>query len=269
MSARKELMVKPGKKFRLKDWDPADHGKYTKEVAEAETAKLHDRLEHLQEKLYAEHKRALLIVLQGMDAAGKDGTIKHVMSGVNPQGCDVTSFKQPTAKELDHDFLWRVHSAAPPKGMIGIFNRSHYEDVLVVRVHELVPEEVWRRRYGQIVCFEEMLAAEHTVILKFFLHISKDEQKRRFDARHADPDKNWKSSDADEAERKFWDEYQEAYEDAIGKTSKDHAPWFVIPANEKWYRDLAISQVIVGTLERLNLQYPIAASATPKKAGKR
>jgi PPK2 family polyphosphate:nucleotide phosphotransferase len=188
---------------------------------------------------------------------------------VNPQGCTVTSFKQPAQKELDHDFLWRVHQAVPGNGMIGIFNRSHYEDVLVVRVHNLVPKEVWTKRYDHINAFEELLADNHTTILKFFLHISKDEQKRRFDARNEDPDKNWKSSASDYTERKFWNEYQQAYQDALEKTSKKHAPWFVIPANDKWFRDLAISQIVVKTLEDLNLQYPRAAKAAPKKAGKK
>jgi PPK2 family polyphosphate:nucleotide phosphotransferase len=264
-----KLLVTPGKKFRLKSKDPEYVAGYTQVTAEAETAQLHKRLEHLQDVLYAEHKRSMLIVLQAMDAGGKDGTIKHVMSGVNPQGCIVTSFKQPTQHELDHDYLWRVHQAAPAKGMIGIFNRSHYEDVLVVRVHDLVPKDVWSKRYDQINAFEELLAESGTVIVKFFLHISKEEQRRRFDERNKDPNKNWKSSDADERERKFWDEYQDAYEDAIAKTSTKHAPWFVIPANEKWFRNLAVSHVLVKTLEDLNLQYPKAAKATPKKAGKR
>jgi PPK2 family polyphosphate:nucleotide phosphotransferase len=269
MDFKDKLVVPPGKKLHLKDRDPDYVGGYTKDTAALEVVQLREKLEHLQDVLYAEHKRSLLIVLQAMDAGGKDGTIKHVMSGVNPQGCDVVSFKQPTQKDLDHDFLWRVHPAAPPKGMITIFNRSHYEDVLVVRVHNLVPEDVWRKRYAYINSFEELLADSETVILKFFLHISKDEQRRRFDQRGKDPDKNWKSSAADETERKFWDEYQSAYQDALEKTSKKHAPWFVIPANAKWFRDLAISQVLVKTLEDLNLQYPRPAKATPKKAGKR
>ncbi len=269
MGLTEKLIATPGKKLRLADRDPAYVGKTSKTNSIVETVELHQKLEHLQEVLYAEHKRSLLIVLQAMDAGGKDGTIKHVMSGVNPQGCDVTSFKQPTTKELDHDYLWRVHQATPAKGMIALFNRSHYEDVLVVRVHNLVPKEVWSRRYDQINAFEELLAENGTTILKFFLHISKDEQKRRFDDRHADPDKNWKSSDADESERKFWDQYQEAYQDALEKTSKKHAPWFVIPSNEKWFRNLAISHIIVKTLEDLNLQYPTAAKAPPKKAGKK
>jgi PPK2 family polyphosphate:nucleotide phosphotransferase len=268
MGLTEKLIVRPGSKLRLKDRDPAFVNGFTKESAILETVALHEKLEHLQDVLYAEHKRSLLIVLQAMDAGGKDGTVKHVMSGVNPQGCDVTSFKQPTIKELDHDYLWRIHQAAPAKGMIGIFNRSHYEDVLIVRVHELVPKEVWKKRYGQINAFEELLAENGTTILKFFLHISKDEQKRRFEARDDDPNKNWKSSASDERERKFWDQYQEAYQEALEKTSKKHAPWFVIPANEKWFRNLAISHVVVNALEDLNLQYPRAAKAAPKKARK-
>jgi PPK2 family polyphosphate:nucleotide phosphotransferase len=269
MSLRDELLVKPGKKFRLKDRDPDDVQGFTRDGAEVETKALHLKLERLQDVLYAEHKRSLLIILQAMDAGGKDGTIKHVMSGVNPQGCDVMAFKQPTAKELDHDFLWRVHQAVPGKGMIGIFNRSHYEDVLIVRVHDLVPKEVWSKRYDQINAFEEMLAESGVSILKFFLHISKEEQRRRFDERKKDPTKNWKSSAADEAERRYWDDYQAAYQDALEKTSKKHAPWFVVPANTKWFRNLAISQTIVETLDDLNLQYPRPESAKPKKAGKR
>ena len=260
MGLTEKLVVHPGKKLRLKDRDPALTCGFSKTDAILETVKLHEKLEHLQDVLYAEHKRSLLIVLQAMDAGGKDGTVKHVMSGVNPQGCNVTSFKQPTGKELDHDYLWRVHQATPAKGMIAIFNRSHYEDVLVVRVHNLVPKEVWSKRYDQINAFEELLADNGTVILKFFLHISKEEQKRRFDERHADPNKNWKSSAADEKERRYWNQYQNAYQDALEKTSKKHAPWFVIPANEKWFRNLAISHVVVKTLEDLKLQYPKAVS---------
>jgi PPK2 family polyphosphate:nucleotide phosphotransferase len=268
MGLTEKLIVHPGSKLRLKDRDPEFVNGATKETALLETLKLHEKLEHLQDVLYAEHKRSLLIVLQAMDAGGKDGTVKHVMSGVNPQGCDVTSFKQPTAKELDHDYLWRVHQATPGKGMIGIFNRSHYEDVLIVRVHDLVPKEVWKGRYDQINAFEELLVENGATILKFFLHISKDEQKRRFDSRNDDPNKNWKSSAADERERQFWDQYQAAYQEALEKTSKKHAPWFVIPANEKWFRNLAISHIVVKALEDLNLQYPKAAKPAPKKAKK-
>jgi PPK2 family polyphosphate:nucleotide phosphotransferase len=253
----KEFIVKPGKKFRLRDHDPDEFcGVDEKTEAVELTALLTGKLDKLQEVLYAEHKRALLIVLQGMDASGKDGTVSHVMAGVNPQGCRVTSFKTPSQRELEHDFLWRVHHPVPGHGIIGIFNRSHYEDVLVVRVHNLVPKEVWSERYEQINDFEKMLAKNNVVVLKFFLNISKDEQKRRFDARKKDPTKNWKISDADYAERRFWDDYQAAYEDAIGKCSSKYAPWYVIPANKKWFRNLAISQIIVDTMEEMNLQYP-------------
>ena len=269
MNLTERFIVKP-KKFKLSKSDPADTAGYKdKDEAAAETQKLVKRLDHLQEVLYAEHKRSVLIVLQGMDAAGKDGTIQHVMSGVNPQGCDVVSFKEPSKKELDHDFLWRIHQAAPARGMIGIFNRSQYEDVLVVRVHEIVPKSVWESRYEQINDFEKMLAENGTLILKFFLNISKDEQEQRFEARHDDPDKMWKSSPSDAAERKFWDSYQDAFEDALTKCSAPHAPWFVIPGNHKWFRNLAISQIVVDAMERMDLKYPKPESAAPKKAGKK
>jgi len=266
----KRLAVNGGKSFRLAKYDPDDSGNIKdKSFAVDETLKLVDRLDHLQEVLYAEHKRSVLIVLQGMDGSGKDGTIRHVMSGVNPQGCNVTSFKQPTSHELDHDFLWRIHQACPAHGMIGIFNRSHYEDVLVVRVHQLVQKSVWEQRYEQINNFEKMLAENGTVILKFFLNLGKDEQKKRFDARRDNPDKNWKSSPSDEAERKYWDDYQAAYQDALANCSKPYAPWFVIPANRKWFRNLAISQIIVDSLEGLDLKYPTAANTEPKAATKK
>lgn len=260
MNIRKSFLVKPGRKFRLSDHDPdSDLGVEEKTEAEQRTAHLTGKLDSLQKVLYAEHKRSLLIVLQGMDASGKDGTISHVMAGVNPQGCNVTSFKQPSTRELNHDFLWRIHQEVPERGMIGIFNRSQYEDVLVVRVHDIVPKDIWSARYDQINAFEKILAQNDVVILKFFLNISKDEQKRRFESRKTDPDKTWKISDADEAERKFWDDYQAAYEDAIGKCTTKHAPWYVIPSNKKWFRNLAISEIIVDTLEDLNLEYPAAA----------
>lgn len=270
MNLTNRFLVKGGKSFKLakRSCDDTAHIK-DKGAAADELLKLVDRLDHLQQVLYAEHKRSLLILLQGMDAAGKDGTIKHVMSGVNPQGCDVTSFKQPTSHELDHDFLWRIHQAVPGKGMMAIFNRSQYEDVLVVRVHNLVGKDVWQSRYEQINQFEKMLAENGTTILKFFLHISKDEQKKRFDSRHDDPDKNWKSSPSDEAERHYWDDYQAAYQDALSKCSQPDAPWFVIPSNRKWFRNLAISQIIVDALERMDLKYPVTANATPKPAGKK
>jgi PPK2 family polyphosphate:nucleotide phosphotransferase len=251
-----KLLVKPGSKPKLKDCDPDETFGWTKEKAEAEFTNHRAKLDALQEMLYAEHKHALLIVLQALDGGGKDGTIRHVMSGVNPQGCKVTSFKVPTAEELGHDFLWRVHKAVPLKGDIGIFNRSHYEDALVVRVHKLVPKSVWPKRYDQINDFESMLAENGTKILKFYLHISKDEQKRRLEARLTDPTKAWKASPADFAERQYWDDYMAAYEDALSKCSAKHAPWYVIPANKKWFRNLAVSQIIVETLESMKLHCP-------------
>ena len=255
----KELIVKPGKKVHLSKYDPDDtlgwqKGHHAKSSAE-KAAKILDERQYL---LYAEHKRALLVVLQGIDSAGKDGTIRHVMSGVNPEGCKVTSFKVPSAEEAAHDFLWRVHKAVPEHGDIGIFNRSHYEDVLVVRIHKLVPKEVWSKRYDQINSFERMLAENDTKILKFFLHISKDEQKRRFMQRIDDPDRRWKISEADFHERKFWDDYVEAYEDALTKCSTDDAPWFIIPANKKWFRNLAVSNIIAETLQNMNMKFPEA-----------
>jgi len=265
-----DRFIVEGKKFRLSNCDADDTGQIKdKSAAAEETLKLVDRLDQLQGVLYAEHKRSVLIVLQGMDAAGKDGTIQHVMSGVNPQGCNVSQFKQPTKPELDHDFLWRIHQQAPARGMVGIFNRSQYEDVLVVRVHNLVPQDIWEQRYEQINDFERMLALNGTTILKFFLHISKDEQKKRFDSRHDDPDKNWKSSPSDEVERKYWDDYQEAYQDLLLRCSTEHAPWFVIPSNRKWFRNLAVSQIIVDAMERMDLAYPKPESAAPKRAGKK
>jgi PPK2 family polyphosphate:nucleotide phosphotransferase len=254
---RERFEVNPDKKFRLRDCDPDDTAHITdKDVAMAIQQKNTQKLSDLHDLLYAEQKHALLIVLQGMDAAGKDGTIKHVMSGVNPAGCTVTSFKVPTAEEAAHDFLWRIHKAVPAKGYIGIFNRSQYEDVLVTRVHKLIPEKVWRSRYDRINDFERLLVENNVVLLKFFLHMSKDEQKRRFDAREEDADKNWKISVADNRERAYWDDYQQAYEDAIGKCSTKFAPWYVIPANKKWFRNLAVSQVIVDALEELKMKYP-------------
>jgi PPK2 family polyphosphate:nucleotide phosphotransferase len=256
MDLRKRFLVK-SKNFRLKDCDPGDTAGFTDEKAAIEHARLNtEKLAKLHTKLYAEHKYALLMVLQGMDAGGKDGTIKHVMSGVNPQGCQVTSFKQPSALEQAHDFLWRCHMAVPARGDIGIFNRSHYEDVLVVRVHNLVPEKVWSKRYEQIRDFEKMLYRNDVRIVKFFLHIGKDEQEKRFEERLQDPDKNWKSSPADFAERKFWDQYQAAYEEALQRCSRGDAPWYVIPSNVKWFRNLAVSQILVDTLEDLRLEYP-------------
>jgi PPK2 family polyphosphate:nucleotide phosphotransferase len=253
----KELIVKPGKKVHLSHYDPDDTlGWHKDKKAKAGVEKAMATLDKRQHLLYAEHKRALLIVLQALDAGGKDGTIQHVMSGVNPQGCQVTSFKVPSLEEAAHDFLWRVHKAIPAHGYIGIFNRSHYEDVLVVRAHKLVPKDVWSKRYDQINDFESMLAANGVKILKFFLHISKEEQKKRFLQRIDDPDRRWKISQADFEERKFWDDYVAAYQDALTKCSTEDAPWFIIPANKKWFRNLAVSHVIAETLEDMHMKYP-------------
>jgi len=253
----KELLATPGKKIKLDKWDPEDTLGWEKNhKMKASLDKAIEKLDSLQYLLYAEHKRALLIVLQGLDAAGKDGTIRHVMSGVNPQGCRVASFKQPTAEELRHDFLWRVHKAVPPTGDIGIFNRSHYEDVLVARVHNLVPKDVWSQRYDEINDFERTLAENNVKIVKFFLHISKGEQKDRFQQRIDDKDRQWKISEADFAERKYWEDYTKAYEAALTNCSKAHAPWYVIPSNKKWFRNLAVSHIIVETLEELHMKFP-------------
>jgi len=253
--------VKTGRKVDLSKIDPDDTSEFTKgkEAALERLEKLNRKLDTLQETLYAEHKHRVLIVLQAMDSAGKDGTIRHVFEGVNPQGVRVASFKAPTAPERDHDYLWRIHAQTPAKGEIVIFNRSHYEDVLIVRVHGLVPEDVWKRRYEHINAFEKMLTDEDTTILKFFLHIDPREQKRRLQARLDDPNKRWKFTPNDLKERKLWNDYMEAYADAIGKTSTRRAPWYVVPANHKWYRNLVIATVIVDTLKRLNLRYPAPA----------
>jgi len=253
----KELMVTPGKKVKLADWDPDSTLSWQKNhTMKASLKRAVERLDKLQYLLYAEHKRALIIVLQGRDAAGKDGTIRHVMTGCNPQGCHVTSFKKPSAEEASHDYLWRIHHAVPEYGDIGIYNRSVYEDVLVVRVHKLVPKEVWSRRYEQINQFEELLHANRIKTIKFFLHISKDEQRDRFQQRLDDPDRRWKISQADFDERKSWDDYTSAYEDALAKCSGPHAPWFIIPSNKKWFRDLAVSHIIAETLEAMNMKFP-------------
>ncbi len=250
--------AKPGKTIDWKHWDPDDKSQFDgdKDDGRAALPALNRRLEELQELLYAENKHKVLIVLQGMDTAGKDGTIRHVFEGVNPQGVRVASFKAPTPIELAHDYLWRVHQQTPASGQMTIFNRSHYEDVLVVRVHNLVPPEVWGRRYDQINAFERLLAEEGTTILKFFLHISKDEQKQRLQDRLDDREKRWKFSTGDLAERKLWDNYMAAYGAVLEKTSTDHAPWYIVPANRKWYRDLVISHTIISTLEGLHMRYP-------------
>jgi PPK2 family polyphosphate:nucleotide phosphotransferase len=253
-----KYLIKPGTTVDLNKWDPNDKSLFpvSKKEGKKTLLLLNDEIEDLQELLYAEGKHKILIVLQAMDTGGKDGTIRHVFEGVNPQGVKVASFKVPTPKELAHDYLWRIHKHTPGKGEIVIFNRSHYEDVLVVRVHNLVPEAVWSRRYEQIRAFEKTLAEEGTTILKFYLHINKDEQKERLQARLDEPHKNWKFSKGDLAERALWNDYQSAYEDALAKTSTDYAPWYVIPANRKWYRNLVISTIIINKLKDLNMDYP-------------
>ncbi len=258
-------LVQPGKKFRLKDFktDSTD-GFKDKDDAAPVTEKNLAKLAEVQELLYASGKYALLVVFQAMDAGGKDGSIKHIFSGVNPQGCQVTSFKKPTALELAHDYLWRIHAAAPPRGMIGIFNRSHYESVLVERVHSLVPKSVWSKRYDSINSFESLLADEGVAIVKFFLHISKDEQKRRLEARLKDKSKNWKFNIADLDERKLWDDYQEAYADALEKCSTKAAPWYVVPSDHKWFRNWVISDTLVRTLKDLDMAYPKPAEGLDK-----
>ncbi len=258
MDYRKLFLVKPGAKLKLAKLDPGYCGKHVSETqAKAETEKYCGKLNNLQYLLFAEARQSLLIVLQAMDAGGKDGTVRHVMGAMNPAGTRVTSFKQPTAEELRHDFLWRVHPHAPAKGGVAVFNRSHYEDVLVVRVHKLVPKEVWSQRYRIINDFETALYRQNnTHILKFFLHISPEEQLERFRQRLVDPARNWKISEDDYREREYWDEYRKAYEDVFAETSTRHAPWYIIPANHKWFRNLAVSQIVAATLEDLGMQLP-------------
>jgi PPK2 family polyphosphate:nucleotide phosphotransferase len=251
-------VVKPGSNVSLKDLDTCDTGKFASaEDANATLQKHIDELIKLQNLLYAENQRALLVVLQGMDTSGKDGTIRHVMSGLSPQGVRVHSFKAPTPEELAHDFLWRVHKVVPEHGAIGIFNRSHYEDVLVVRVHKLAKPKVWKDRFKQINQFERTLAKNNVVLLKFFLHISKDEQKKRLEERLADPTRHWKFSKHDIEERRYWDDYEKAYEDALSQCSTKHAPWHIVPANHKWYRNLLVAETIVKTLRGFDMQYPV------------
>lgn len=253
--------VKPGSRLNLKHHDPDDTGEYKKSddgkaKAKATAAECIAKLDQLQERLYANGGRSVLIVLQGMDASGKDGTIKHVMSGVNPQGCKVVAFKAPSKDESAHDFLWRVHREVPPKGFIGIFNRSHYEDVLITRVHGWISDKEVQRRYEQIVEFEQLLVESGTAILKFFLHISKAEQKDRLVERIRDPEKRWKWNSGDLEERKLWNEYLGAFEDVISATSTEDAPWYIVPANRKWYRNLVVAECIVDALEDMKLGPP-------------
>ena len=247
-------------KIKLKDYDPNDSRLFDGNKKDSKEAllKLNTELATLQEQLYAEGKHRLLIVLQAMDTGGKDGVIRAVFEGVNPQGVKVASFKVPTPVELSHDYLWRVHQQTPGKGEMVIFNRSHYEDVLVVRVHQLVPEEVWSRRYQHIREFERLLADEGTTVLKFYLHIDLQEQAQRFLARVEDPTKQWKFNPGDLDERERWEEYMKAYEDMLNQTSTDWAPWYIIPANKKWYRNWLISKIVIKTLKDLDMRYPAA-----------
>jgi PPK2 family polyphosphate:nucleotide phosphotransferase len=262
-----KYLVKQGAKINLDLYKTNDMGGFTsKKEATKDLNKNINEMINLQNKLYADDRYSLLIIFQAMDAAGKDSTIKHVMSGLNPQGTQVVSFKQPSAEELNHDYLWRVHKSLPERGRIGIFNRSYYEEVLVVRVHnlivnqkvpkELIGKDIWSKRFDEINNFEKYLYDNGTVILKFFLHVSKDEQKKRFLERIDDKTKNWKFSDSDLKEREYWDEYQKCYAEAISATSKKHAPWFIIPADHKWYMRLAVSEVIVNAMKKLPIDFP-------------
>jgi PPK2 family polyphosphate:nucleotide phosphotransferase len=255
------------KEFHLKSHKPGEKGDLDKESANTIIDANRGRLRDLQEKLYAHDRWSVLLIFQGMDAAGKDSAVEHVMSGINPQGCQVYSFKQPSSKELDHDFMWRTTKCAPERGRIGIFNRSYYEELLVVRVHpdilakqrippELVTKNIWRERFEDIAAYEKYLARNGTLILKFFLNVSKDEQRKRFLDRLEDPAKNWKFSLGDIAERKLWDKYQAAYQDLIHHTSAKHAPWIVVPADHKWFARVVISSAIVSAMEKLDLRYP-------------
>lgn len=271
MDILKDLLAKPGKKHLVSDFDSSSTDDLTKQDAKDQLAKDIETLAELQAMLYAQDRYSILVIFQAMDAAGKDGTIKHVMSGINPQGCQVYSFKQPSAEELDHDYLWRINRSLPERGRIGIFNRSHYEDVLIAKVHpeivlsaklpdikavgDITPN-FWKRRYRQINDFERYLTENGTVVLKFFLNVSKEEQKKRFMERLSDPAKNWKFSSADIKERQFWDEYMEAYADVLTETSTEVAPWYVIPADNKWFMRYAVGRIICERMKELNLHYP-------------
>ena len=257
MNYRKKFIVEPGSKLRLAKVDPSYTGEHeSHETAIPEIAKQVERMDRLQYLLYADASQSLLIVLQALDAAGKDGVIRHLFTGMNPQGTSVFGFKQPNKSELAHDFLWRAHLRAPGNGEVVIYNRSHYEDVLVVRVHKLVPRTVWSKRYDLINDFEKMLSENRTRILKFYLHISPDEQLARFKQRLDDPARQWKISESDYSERELWPKYVEAYEDAIAFTSTKLAPWYVIPANHKWFRNLAISQIVADSMDEMGLKLP-------------
>lgn len=250
--------IKPGQQVDLSKWDPADESEFdgSRKDGEKYQKTLRKRLAELQHLMWAEDRHKVLIVLQAMDTGGKDGTIRNVFSGVNPQGIDVVNFKAPTSEELDHDYLWRVHDHTPSTGSLTVFNRSHYEDVLIVRVLDLVPEERWSRRYGHINDFERLLADEGTTVLKFYLHISQEEQAERLQARLDDDTKHWKFNKGDLEHRAVWPEYMAAYEAALSRTSTEHAPWYIVPANTKWYRNIVITKTIVDTLESFNMEYP-------------
>jgi PPK2 family polyphosphate:nucleotide phosphotransferase len=252
------LKLTPGEKPDLAKFDPSDTSAWSggKRKAEAALPGLRKELDHLQELLFADARRGLLVILQGMDTSGKDGVIRHVFEGVNPQGVRVSSFKKPTPEESAHDFLWRIHRSAPSKGEIVIFNRSHYEDVLIARVHRLVPQKVWSKRFEAINGFERELVEEGIAVLKFFLHISRDEQLRRLRARIEDPTKRWKLSEADFQERLYWDQYREAYEDVLRRTSTPWAPWYLLPSDHKWFRNLAVSHLLLEELRGMKLRYP-------------
>jgi PPK2 family polyphosphate:nucleotide phosphotransferase len=260
---RETLRVRPDSRVRLSRQDHGATFGWDRIRAEPELARQLERLAALQDRFWAESKRAVLVVLQGIDSAGKDGTINKVMEAFNPQGCPVTSFKVPSIEELAHDYLWRVHRAVPRKGEIGIFNRSHYEDVLVVRVHDLVPKSVWSKRYDQINAFERHLTDNGMTIVKFFLSIDKAEQRDRFQARYDDPTKRWKFSMGDLEERKRWDDYQAAFGEALSRTSTEAAPWYVIPANRKWFRNLAVATILADTIADLKPKYPPVAADVP------
>jgi PPK2 family polyphosphate:nucleotide phosphotransferase len=269
MTIKSPYLVKPHAKFRLKDWPADDTGRFEEEEDAEQVLQKHcQSLGEMQEVLAAEAKHALLIVLQAMDTGGKDGTIRHIFTGVNPQGVDVTAFKVPTPLEAAHDYLWRAHAAVPRRGTIGIFNRSYYEDVLVTRVHKMITDKIAKQRFREINQFEEILSANDVTILKFFLHISQKEQTARLKARCDDKEKQYKISESDFRERDFWNKYQECYEDAIGATSSKHAPWFVIPADHKWYRNIAVSRIIIDTFEGMNLKYPQPSFDVSKVCGK-
>ncbi len=269
-----KLRIKPGTRVTLKDWDPADTFGHSRKAIAAELAELKETIVQRQAMLHADHRHAVLVIFQALDAGGKDGVIGHVLSGVNPQGCSVIGFKQPTAEELEHDYLWRIHRVIPAAGMIGIFNRSHYEDVLAVRVRDLVPETEWRARYEQINRFEQYLHENRVKILKFYLHISKKEQQRRLLERLLDPEKNWKFEPGDLVTREHWNAYTEAYEEALGRCSTEHAPWYVIPSDHKWFRNLAVAKILAEALKELPLHWPKPKAETKalvnlaKKTGK-